>query len=241
MQTHNPESLYVGLLTFSTSHRRSLCSASPLLADTPPSSPPSPCSRSLLFPSPLPFSFPKAAPFPSSSSFLFLFFRSSLARFSRSNPSAFLLARSSSSSLTTHGSLNISFRKAVFSAQAAASSFVVRIIAVETRCRVSISLSPIREGHVDLHSRSSSICFASLKDPTPPFTLTTVPISTPFRSTSRPVAVTPFVKPLRLVGISASDVVVFASRVVGVGAGSPQVISIVAPLLSSSRAIQRVG
>lgn len=102
---------------------------------------------------------------------------------------------------------------------------------------------PPPRGPVDLHIRSSSICLTSLNDPTPPLTLTTVPISTPLRSTSRPVAVTPFVKvscPLRPVGTTVSDVG-FASRVVGVGAGSPQVISIVAPLLSSSSAIQRVG
>lgn len=69
--------------------------------------------------------------FPSSSSFLrFLLFLSSLARLSRSRPSAFRRARFSSSSLTTHGSSSTSFWNAVFSAQAAASSFVVRMMAV---------------------------------------------------------------------------------------------------------------
>ena len=196
---------------------------------------------SLLFLSSLCFAFSGAARFPCSSSLRFLLFRSSLARFSRSKPSAFLLARFSSSSLTTHGLLSISFRKAVFSAQAAASSFVERIMAVGKRYRVSPFREPWRPA--DLQTRSSSICLTSLNDPTPPLTLTTVPMSTPLRLTSRPVAVTPLLKasgPLGPVGSSASDKV-FAFRIGDVGAGSLQVISIVAPLLSSSSALQRVG
>lgn len=98
-----------------------------------PSSPRLPLLPSLR----LSFSIP--APLPPISFFLFLIFRSSLPRFSLSNPSAFLLAPSSSSSLTTHGLFNISFRKALFSAQAVASSFVVRMIASEPRYRVSQS------------------------------------------------------------------------------------------------------
>ena len=106
----------------------------------PFSVPPSP----LLFLSPLRFSFSATIrfPFPSSSLrflfFRFLFFRSPLARFSRSNPSAFLRARFSSSSLTTHGISSTSFRNAVFSAQAAASSFVVPMMAVGTHNTESV-------------------------------------------------------------------------------------------------------
>ena len=137
MQTHDPETSDFGLLAFSTSRRRPLCSVSPLLPDMPASSPLRRCSCSLLFRSALRFSFSKAARLPSHSSLPFLFFRSSLARFSRSRPSAFLLARSSSSSLTAHGLLSTSFRKAVFSAQAAASSFVVRMMAVIVQHKVS--------------------------------------------------------------------------------------------------------
>lgn len=133
MQTHKPETSDFGLLVaFSTSRRRSVCSASPLVLDMPASSPLRPCSCSLLFLSLLRFSFSAATRFPSSASLRFLFFR-----FSRSKPSAFLRARSSSSSLTTHGVLSTSFRKAVFSAQSSASSFVVRMMAVKTRYGVS--------------------------------------------------------------------------------------------------------
>ncbi len=132
-QTHNPGTSDFGLLAFSTSRRRSLCSAPSLLLDVPAAPSLRPWSSPLLCLSSLRFSFSKAARFPLSSSLRFLFFRSSLARFSRSNPSAFLLARFSSSSLTTHGLPSISFRKAVVSAQAAASSFVVRTIATKAR------------------------------------------------------------------------------------------------------------
>ena len=74
----------------------------------------------------------------------------------------------------------------------------------------------------------------------PPFTLTTVPISTPLRLTSRPVAVTPLL--LEASNLFECVEVSFASDVVAAGiVGLPHVISIVAPLLSSRSAIQRVG
>ena len=133
-KTHSPETSDFGLLAFSTS---------PLLLDERASSSLRPCPRSLLFLSPLRFSCPATARFPSSSSLPFLIFRSSLARLSRSKPSAFLLARFSSFSLTTHGSPSTSFRNAVFSAQAAASSFVVRTMAMRNTIQ-SRSLSRLR-------------------------------------------------------------------------------------------------
>ena len=143
-QSHNPETSDFEPVAFSTSRRRPLCSASVFLLDMLALPSLRPWPSSLLFLSSLCFSFSRAAGFPLSSSLRFLFFRSSLARFSRSKPSAFLLARFSSSSLTTHGLPTISFRKAVFSAQAAASSLVVRITAVGTRDGVSPCREPRR-------------------------------------------------------------------------------------------------
>lgn len=149
-KTHSPESSDFGLLASSTS---------PLLLDEPASSSLRPCPRSLLFLSPLRFSCSATARFPSSSSLPFLIFRSSLARLSRSEPSAFLLARFSSFSLTTHGLPSTSFRNAVFSAQAAASSFVVRTMAMRNTIQ-SRSLSRLR-GPVETYisARATSVSF----------------------------------------------------------------------------------
>ena len=122
-------------LALSSSRRRSLRSASDLLFAPPPSSPPCLCSCPFLFRSPFRLSFSTSA-LPLLSSFfplvLILFSRASpLTLFSLSNPSAFLLARFSSPSSTIHGLHSISLRKALFSAQAATSSFVVRMMAGE--------------------------------------------------------------------------------------------------------------
>lgn len=111
------------------------------------------------------------------------------------------------------------------------------------RERESPAQRSCKQNTQNVHMRSSSICRTSRNDPTPPFTLTTVPISTPLRSTARPVAEIPLASlpgSLNSAALSATDVVC-AFRVVGAGAGRPHVISIVAPLLSSRRAIQRVG
>lgn len=148
-KTHSPETSDFGLLAFSTS---------PLLLDERASSSLRPCPRSLLFLSPLRFSCSATARFPSSSSLPFLIFRSSLARLSRSRPSAFLLARFSSFSLTTHGLPSTSFRNAVFSAQAAASSFVVRTMAMRNTVQ-SRSLSRLRgpvETYISARATSAS-------------------------------------------------------------------------------------
>lgn len=121
------------LTAFSTSRRRSLGPSPAWLLDSPTSPPlrPRPPSLPFLFSAAANFPFP----FPSSpsSSLRFLLFLSSLARFSRSNPSAFRRARFSSSGLTTHGLSRTSFWNAVFSAQAAASSFVVRMMAEDKK------------------------------------------------------------------------------------------------------------
>lgn len=93
--------------------------------------------------------------------------------------------------------------------------------------------------------RSSTICFCPRYTPTPPLTFTTAPTSTPLKSTVRPVAVKPIgddagplTAALMLADNSGSD---SAPPIGGAGAWSPQVTSIVAPLLSSSRMIQRAG